>query len=779
MNTISSPRTASFPAPVASSEAAARQSATDMLEKGRVQQAIDLLEKRQGPQSEETHQLLGGAYYRQGDFDHAARHFEAALTQDPKNQDLADMLAQTRNNQTSGATLDLVQNPFSKDKLLAAPHPGPGVNGSASRPPARTLLNMAMQAVNHVGGGLAGAVMGILSRVFGAKDQGEVWTTWSKKNMVEGALMLAHMRDQLDHHNLYDQYKAEGQLTGFETRGLQAPQWTKYYRTADGSWNNPENPKEGAAGTRFGRNVPLEVTKPDEANLMNPSPREVSRVLMTRDEGFKEVPFLNMLAAAWIQFMVHDWVSHGDVKYGSGVMEVPLAPDDPMRKKYHESAMMVPKTAADPTRRPEEAGMAPGYINENTSWWDGSQIYGSDVDTQNRLRSHQDGKLRLQDDGRLPLDHGVEDTGFRRNWWLGLDLLHNTFAKEHNSVCDMLKEHHPDWNDEKLFQTSRLIVAAEMAKIHTVEWTPAILPNKTLTMAMNANWYGLANYEASNLKERKILNHWKPDDHMVGGIVGNHTAKFDVPYSLTEEFTAVYRMHSLLPDEIKLHHIGSDKTQEVALGATRNKAVHDITEKNGLTDLIYSFGVEHPGQLVMNNYPKTLQELTIPGFSNYDLAAVDVLRDRERGIPRYNEFRRQIGLVPIKKFEDLTDDPKQVEKLKKVYGNDVEKLDMLIGTLAEAHRPENFGFGETLFQIFIVNASRRLQADRFFTTSYNEETYTKEGLEWIDRSNMKSILLRQYPDLAKTNLSNVNNAFEPWDPDTSDPSRHPLEQYHR
>lgn len=100
---------------------------------------------------------------------------------------------------------------------------------------------------------------------------------------------------------------------------------------------------------------------------------------------------------------------------------------------------------------------------------------------------------------------------------------------------------------------------------------------------------------------------------------------------------------------------------------------------------------------------------------------------------------------------------------------------MLVGTLAEGHRPTNFGFGETMFQIFILNASRRLQADRFFTDDYREEVYTKEGLQWVDDSSLKKVILRHYPELESTGLGNVKNAFEPWDTDaTLDPKRHPL-----
>jgi hypothetical protein len=42
---------------------------------------------------------------------------------------------------------------------------------------------------------------------------------------------------------------------------------------------------------------------------MTPNPAEVLKEFFTRDE-FKPVPFLNMLAAVWIQFMNHDWLNH-------------------------------------------------------------------------------------------------------------------------------------------------------------------------------------------------------------------------------------------------------------------------------------------------------------------------------------------------------------------------------------------------------------------------------------------------------------------------------------
>ena len=96
-----------------------------------------------------------------------------------------------------------------------------------------------------------------------------------------------------------------------------------------------------------------------------------------------------------------------------------------------------------------------------------------------------------------------------------------------------------------------------------------------------------------------------------------------------------------------------------------------------------------------------MQEISIPGNSLFDMGAVDILRARERGVPRHNEFRRQLGLNPIRSFDDLTGDNDIVQSLKDVYRDkpeDVEKLDLMIGTLGEQHRPTWFGFGETMFQ---------------------------------------------------------------------------------
>lgn len=82
-----------------------------------------------------------------------------------------------------------------------------------------------------------------------------------------------------------------------------------------------------------------------------------------------------------------------------------------------------------------------------------------------------------------------------------------------------------------------------------------------------------------------------------------------------------------------------------------------------------------------------------------------VYRDRERSVARYNDFRRGLLLIPISKWEDLTDDQEAIQALDEVYGGDVEQLDVLVGLMAEK-KIKGFAICETAFVIFLLMASR-------------------------------------------------------------------------
>jgi hypothetical protein len=179
-----------------------------------------------------------------------------------------------------------------------------------------------------------------------------------------------------------------------------------------------------------------------------------------------------------------------------------------------------------------------------------------------------------------------------------------------------------------------------------------------------------------------------------------------------------------------------------------------------MLDWIYSFGVSHPGAITMHNHPDALRDHTRLNGDHVDLATLDILRDRERGVPRYNDFREKLRKRRIERFEDLTENREWAEQIRDVYGGDINAVDTQVGMLAEP-LPPGFGFSDTAFRIFILMASRRLKSDRFFTNDYSPEIYTPEGLKWVDENLMGDVLLRHHPELAPA-LEGSKNAFAPW-----------------
>jgi hypothetical protein len=547
-------------------------------------------------------------------------------------------------------------------------------------------------------------------------------------------------------------------------------------RVPGGKWNDLKDPEMGSTGSEFSRNINPRRLKPEKPpRLHDPSARKVSLELMTREE-FIPATNLNIWAAAWIQFENHNWFFHGRGREEE-VMEVPIEDDD----DWPEHPMYVRRTVSVPASRRSGGGQASGngasadgdnidFGNTESHWWDGSQIYGADQETQNSVRTFEDGKLKIEPNGRLPEDPeqpGVDLTGFNENWWFGLSCLHTLFTKEHNTICDVLKKENPRWDDQRLFDTAWLINSALMAKIHTVEWTPGIVNNTALWAAMNTNWSGVL---GQNIKDRigRI-----GDSEIFSGIMGSPQEHHDARFQLTEEFVSVYRMHPLIPDDWKLYeHASGRLVEEREFVELATKNTRPFMDDFDIPDMIYSLGVEHPGAITLHNYPRALQRHERIDGELMDLATLDILRDRERGVPRYNDFREEMRMPRVRSFEELTPNKKWAEEIRRVYDNDIDKVDLQVGMYAEP-LPAGFGFSDTAFRVFILMASRRLKSDRFFTTDFTPEVYTQTGIDWVNKTKMKDVILRHYPELAPA-LEGMPNAFLPWhkvSPDGDEPSK--------
>jgi hypothetical protein len=654
---------------------------------------------------------------------------------------------------------------------------------------------------------------------------------------------------------------------------------------------------------------------------------------------YVKAPFFNVLAAYWIQFMTHDWFSH--LEEGQNA-RAPL-----MEVGCKDSQAVAlgcrPDDRVDPALVAQE-GPAPTFTHEGkeymsrahktfsnnvTAWWDASQIYGYDETSARRVKRDPSDPAKLlmvqlrgradtgDEQGYLPQLQatdpmnpawsGQEAVAFPDNWSIGMSFYHNVFVREHNAFVTEFRNRvarvpdedsglrnpafpdrvirYRDVTSDELYQAARLVVAAEIAKIHTIEWTTQLLYDEVLYKGMNANWHGLfkgkdhlaraANritvdefgntldeagatqwysvfasgagifglgnkrYDAPAglfgfLRDKKDIWNIANPDHVNGGV--NH---FGSPFNFPEEFVTVYRLHPLVPDLLEFRQVSEPNAIQKkipVINTFRGKATAAMDD-GGLSNWALTMGRQRLGALSLQNHPQFLQNLPMPRLNTktnmIDVVALDIIRDRERGVPRFNEFRRQYGLKSLSSFDDFVDvrlpagsedrrkQEELVKSLRAVYGthvcdaskiittsqvnadnspindclgrptgsvvDNVEDVDVVVGWLAESTRPHGFAISETQFTVFILNASRRLFSDRFFTSSFRPEFYSQLGVEWVNDNGpggkvterrasnghedevapLKRILLRTMPELAPE-LNHVTNTFDPWARDRGD-----------
>src|SRR2546423_7987694 len=216
-----------------------------------------------------------------------------------------------------------------------------------------------------------------LSAVFSRVNRKRQW--YELPTTPLRALNLLSLRLDLRDMNLFDT------STPIRKHGIEEPPpEVLTARQPDGRWNDLNDPDMGSTGSALTRNIDPKRVRPEKPpQLHDPSARTVSLELMTRDE-FKPATTLNVLAAAWIQFENHNWFFHGRGKPDE-VMEVPLESDD----DWPEHPMRVRRTVAVPAHHSRSSGDPGGdgavdYGNTETHWWDGSQLYGSSPETQER-----------------------------------------------------------------------------------------------------------------------------------------------------------------------------------------------------------------------------------------------------------------------------------------------------------------------------------------------------------------------------------------------------------
>jgi hypothetical protein len=560
-------------------------------------------------------------------------------------------------------------------------------------------------------------------------------------------------------------------------------------RSLDGSGNNVAHPDWGKVGTRYPR-----VAAPNYAvgtaggMVAGPPTRYISnRIFNDTSQNLFSENDVSHWGFAWGQFMDHVF----GLRQETGGESAPIAFDkyDALEEFTNDfGAISFSRTPAAPG-----TGVASPrqQINTVSSYIDAWNVYGG---TNERLEWLRDGpvdgdmsdnlgtlllpnrylpRVTARGDaasapamglmGRLmgTPDRAVVAGDVRANENIALTAVHTLFAREHNRIVGRLPS---TLTEEQKFQIARRVVGAEEQWITYDEFLPAV-------------GVRLAPYAGYNP---------------------------NVNAGITNEFAAVgYRAHSMIHGELEpvaapgrytqaqkdaLEAQGVEVTEtpdEVKLGIAQNVAFGnpDLLRLVGLGPVLAGLGGEREYrndeqidnqlrsvlfQVPVSANPECLDGPTLPACFNgvTDLAAIDIERGRDHGMPYYNQLRVAYGLAPKGGFRAITgeassqfpadplidpvkplDDPDILDfvelrdrdgnvlplgseeaaddavsgvrraplaaRLRALYNGDVNTVDAFVGMSSEPH-VQDTEFGELQLAIWKRQFEALRDGDRFF-----------------------------------------------------------------
>lgn len=307
-----------------------------------------------------------------------------------------------------------------------------------------------------------------------------------------------------------------------------------------------------------------------------------------------------------------------------------------------------------------------GFTNGLGHGVDASNIYGETLVRQHQLRLHRDGKLKYQlVDGEMypptvseaPV-HMIYPEDFPPEQRLaighemfgilpGLSLYATLWLREHNRVCDILKAEHSTWDDEQLFQTTRLVIIGEIITIIIEDYVQHL-----------SGYFLKLKFDPSLL--------------------------FRVPFQYSNrialEFCQLYRWHPLMPDNFIING-------------------HELSYSQFFynTSILMHFGVEK----LVDSFSRQLAGQIGGGHNSHEVvlkvAEMTIKESRAARVQPFNEYRKRFNLKPYMSFNEFTDDPEMARGLEELYG-DIDALEFYPGVMLEKTRP-NAIFGESMVEM--------------------------------------------------------------------------------
>jgi hypothetical protein len=452
-------------------------------------------------------------------------------------------------------------------------------------------------------------------------------------------------------------------------------------RTLDGSGNNLAHPTWGQAGTQY-----LRVASPNYADgigkmVSGPSPRYISnRIFNDLGQNLFSENDISQWGWAWGQFVDHD-IGLRDERPAESA-DMPYDRHDKLEGFTNDvGTIAFSRTPAAPgtgTSSPRQ------QINTLSSVIDGSQVYGV---TNARLDWLRDGSVDgdpsnnaatlLMSAGNYlpratargdastapPMDlmgllvgspsQAVEAGDVRANENVALTAIQTLFAREHNRIVAALPS---SLSQEQKFQIARRVVGAEIEYVTYNEFLPAL-------------GVRLSRYRGySPTVDPSISNEFAVVGYRAHSMVHGEFEPTVPAGTYTED-----QLNTVFPAEGITVERNADGTVTLVIPLVDAFGNPDLLTQVGEGPILQSLG-EHEyknDEQFDNSLRSVLFEVPKPNgqspptcgapvikpacFTDVaDLAADDIQRSRDHGLPSYNDLRRAYGLAPVTSFTQIT-----------------------------------------------------------------------------------------------------------------------------
>ncbi|CAL1263202.1 unnamed protein product [Larinioides sclopetarius] len=506
----------------------------------------------------------------------------------------------------------------------------------------------------------------------------------------------------------------------------------------DGWYNNLGHPEWGSVESQLTRKTPAFYA--DGVYMLagedRPSPRTLSQALMRGDDGLPSLRNLTALFTFFGQVVTSEILMASEAGCPIELHKIEIDTCDDIYDKSCRGHKFMPFHRARYDSRTGQSPNSPReQLNQMTSWIDGSFVYSTSEAWVNSMRSFENGTLKTDSSGKFPPRNTaraplinspparyLKKLSPERMFLLGdprsnqnpaLLAFGIVFFRWHNEVAKQIQEDHPDWSDEDIFQRARRWVIASLQNIILYEYVPTFLE-----------------------EEITPYSGYKPDVHP--GI--SHVFQ-----------SAAFRFsHTMIPPGL-YRRDGKCSFKDTPSGYPAIRLCstwwnsEEILIESGVEELLMGMASQISEREDAVLCSDVRDKLFGPmDFTRRDLAALNIMRGRDNGLPDYNTVRRYFQLPPLTNWSQINPKlfelkPQMFEALEKAYDGNLENIDLYIAGMLET---EVDGRPGPLFRKIIKEQFERLRdSDRFWFENAANGIFTESEIEEIKKVKLRDILI--------------------------------------